>query len=96
MGGMLMTLSGILEFFLGNTFPFVVFCSFGKCTHIFPSRGRLLIDTGGFWLAFGTTLTPMYNAYGAFSPDPNNPAEGLHSDTFNASFGKPLSSTLPR
>ncbi|KAI9704747.1 MAG: hypothetical protein M1836_006527 [Candelina mexicana] len=69
MGGMLMTLSGILEFFIGNTFPFVVFCSFG-----------------GFWLAFGTTLTPLYNAYGAFSPDPSNPAAGLKSDTFNASF----------
>lgn len=25
-----MLTSGILEFFLGNTFPFVVFCSFGK------------------------------------------------------------------
>lgn len=24
-----MTLGGILEFFLGNTFSFVVFCSFG-------------------------------------------------------------------
>jgi succinate-acetate transporter protein len=29
MGGLLMTLGGILEFFLGNTFSFVVFCSFG-------------------------------------------------------------------
>ncbi len=28
-GGLLMTLGGILEFFLGNTFSFVVFCSFG-------------------------------------------------------------------
>lgn len=25
-----MTLGGILEFFLGNTFSFVVFCSYGK------------------------------------------------------------------
>lgn len=29
-GGFLMSLGGILEFFLGNTFSFVVFCSFGK------------------------------------------------------------------
>ena len=29
MGGFLMSLGGILEFFLGNTFSFVVFCSFG-------------------------------------------------------------------
>ncbi|KAK9480374.1 GPR1/FUN34/yaaH family-domain-containing protein [Lipomyces japonicus] len=28
-GGVLLLLSGILEFFLGNTFSFVVFCSFG-------------------------------------------------------------------
>ena len=29
-GGFLMSLGGILEFFLGNTFSFVVFCSFGR------------------------------------------------------------------
>nr|MDZ8058384.1 GPR1/FUN34/YaaH family transporter [Nostoc sp. EkiNYC01] len=28
-GGLLMMLGGFLEFILGNTFPFVVFCSFG-------------------------------------------------------------------
>lgn len=32
-GGFLMSLGGILEFFLGNTFSFVVFCSFGESTH---------------------------------------------------------------
>lgn len=29
MGGVLLLISGVLEFFLGNTFPYVVFCSFG-------------------------------------------------------------------
>lgn len=29
-GGLLMTLAGVLEFVLGNTFTFVVFCSFGE------------------------------------------------------------------
>lgn len=29
MGGMCMVIGGVLEFFLGNTFPFVVFVSFG-------------------------------------------------------------------
>ncbi|KAK9374318.1 GPR1/FUN34/yaaH family-domain-containing protein [Lipomyces chichibuensis] len=29
LGGLLLVLSGIFEFFLGNTFSFVVFCSFG-------------------------------------------------------------------
>lgn len=29
MGGFLMVLSGILEWVLGNSFPFIVFCSLG-------------------------------------------------------------------
>ncbi|KAI9821211.1 MAG: hypothetical protein M1827_003945 [Pycnora praestabilis] len=70
MGGLLMLLGGLLEFFLGNTFPFVVFCSFG-----------------GFWFTFGATLTPTFNSYGAYSPDPSMPAEGLNSPAFAASFG---------
>ena len=69
-GGFLMSLGGILEFFLGNTFSFVVFCSFG-----------------GFWFTLGATLTPAFNAYGAYSTDPNNPALGLQSPGFHASFG---------
>ncbi|KAL6717161.1 hypothetical protein ACLMJK_005076 [Lecanora helva] len=69
-GGFLMSLGGILEFFLGNTFSFVVFCSFG-----------------GFWFTLGATLTPAFNAYGAYATDPNNIAEGLTSPSFHASFG---------
>lgn len=44
-----MILGSFLEFILGNTFPFVVFGSFGA-----------------FWLTFGATLTPYYNASGAY------------------------------
>ncbi|MCJ1225482.1 hypothetical protein MMC12_002131 [Toensbergia leucococca] len=69
-GGLLMFTGGLLEFFLGNTFPFVVFCSFG-----------------GFWFSFAATLTPWYNAYGAYSPDPNNPSLGITNPSFQASFG---------
>ncbi|MCJ1452169.1 hypothetical protein MMC28_002511 [Mycoblastus sanguinarius] len=69
-GGFLMSLGGILEFFLGNTFSFVVFCSFG-----------------GFWFTLGSTLTPSFNAYGAYAADPNQPAQGLTSAGFHASFG---------
>jgi len=29
MGGLIMEIGGVLEFFLGNTYPFVVFCGFG-------------------------------------------------------------------
>lgn len=64
-----MIIGGVMEFILGNTFPFVVFCSFG-----------------GFWLSFAATLTPFYNAYGAYSPT-DNPVDGLNTVGFNASFG---------
>ncbi|KAF7198346.1 Protein alcS [Pseudocercospora fuligena] len=68
-GGLLMILGSLGEFILGNTFPFVVFGSFGA-----------------FWLAFAATLQPFYNAYGAYSTDASNPAEGLETVGFNASF----------
>ncbi|KZF25335.1 hypothetical protein L228DRAFT_66969 [Xylona heveae TC161] len=68
-GGVCMLIGGVLEFILGNTFPFVVFCSYG-----------------GFWLTYGATLQPSFNAYGAYSPDTSNPAAGLNAASFNASF----------
>jgi succinate-acetate transporter protein len=64
-----MLLGGFLEFILGNTFPSVVFSSFGA-----------------FWLSFAATLQPFYNAYGAYSPDPSLPGEGLATVGFNSSF----------
>jgi len=73
-GGLLMVVGGFLEFILGNTFPFVVFISFGA-----------------FWLTFAATLQPFYSAYGNYAP-PNadgtagNPAAGLETVGFNASF----------
>jgi succinate-acetate transporter protein len=70
-GGMLMVLGGIGEWILGNTFPFVVFASFGA-----------------FWLGFGATLQPIYNAYGAYA-DPNvQGSTGLESVGFNVGLGK--------
>ncbi|TKA80122.1 hypothetical protein B0A55_03331 [Friedmanniomyces simplex] len=69
-GGVLMILGAVGEWIIGNTFPFVVFGSFGA-----------------FWLSFGATLTPYYNAYGAFSTT-SNPADGLTVPAFNASFGE--------
>ncbi|KAK0882405.1 hypothetical protein LTR87_003700 [Friedmanniomyces endolithicus] len=68
-GGLLMILGALGEWIIGNTFPFVVFGSFGA-----------------FWLSFAGTLSPSFNAYGAFSTT-SNPAEGLTVPTFNASFG---------
>lgn len=65
-----MIIGGFLEFILGNTFPFVVFGSFGA-----------------FWLTFGATLTPYFNSFGAYSPDPSIPSEGLTTPEFLSTFG---------
>ena len=59
-----------LQWILGNTFPCVVFGSFGA-----------------FWLSYGATLQPFYNAYGAYIASPQDPvASGLEQPGFNASF----------
>lgn len=69
-----------MQWIIGNTFPFVVFGTFGA-----------------FWITFGMTLTPMYNAAGAYASDPiNNPAEGLTVPAFNATFGKTRASKIIR
>ena len=44
------------------------------------------MNLGGFWFTLGSTLTPAFNAYGAYSPD-DNVANGLTSGGFHASFG---------
>lgn len=62
-----MTLGSFLEFILGNTFPFVVFGSFGA-----------------FWLAFGATLTPYFNAAGAYAPQSATPST---DPVFLSTFG---------
>jgi uncharacterized protein len=62
-----MILGGFLEFILGNTFPFVVFSSFGA-----------------FWLAFGATLTPYFNASAAYLP--NDPAKASTDPVFASTF----------
>ncbi|KAG0646174.1 alcS [Hyphodiscus hymeniophilus] len=66
-GGLLMIIGSVLEFFLGNTFPFVVFGSFGA-----------------FWLSYGGTLQPFYNAAGAYAG--GNQGVGLSSAGFTNSF----------
>lgn len=62
-----MILGSFLEFILGNTFPFVVFGSFGA-----------------FWLAFGATLTPYFNASVAYLP--TEPAASSADPTFMSTF----------
>jgi len=70
MGGFLMILGGVLEFFLGHTFLFTIFTGYGS-----------------FWLTYGATLQPVFGAYSTYSPDVNNPAAGLSTTGFTASFG---------
>lgn len=62
-----MVLGAVLEFILGNTFPFVVFGTFGA-----------------FWLTFGATLTPYFNASIAY--DPTHPATSSSNPEFAATF----------
>lgn len=70
-GGVLMTLGGLLEFFLGNTFPSVVFVSFGA---FWLSYGGLLLPQLNAYAAYAP-------------PDAMSVAEGLQTQGFNASFG---------
>lgn len=70
-GGMLMIIGGFLEFILGNTFPFVVFSSFGAFWLTFAATLQ------PFYSAYGS-YAPA-NATSA--------AEGLTTVGFTASFG---------
>jgi len=56
-----------MEWVLGNTFSFVVFCSYGA-----------------WWLSFGATLMPAFNAAAAYQPD--KPVTAADSPGFTASF----------
>ncbi|KAF4631873.1 hypothetical protein G7Y89_g6256 [Cudoniella acicularis] len=70
-GGLLMIIGGFLEFILGNTFPFVVFTSFGAFWLSFAATLQ------PFYYAYG-----LYAPAGATSE-----AEGLSTVGFTASFG---------
>ncbi|MCJ1279235.1 hypothetical protein MMC21_007059 [Puttea exsequens] len=59
-GGLLMIIGAVGEWIVGNTFPTVVFGTFGA-----------------FWLQFGATLQPFYNAYGAYVTDPEAVAANM-------------------
>lgn len=88
-----MTLGGILEFVLGNTFAFVVFCSYGKSSRSRRASSLALVDwsnmaVGAYWFTEGITLTPFYGAYAAYASDATNPMEGFNSEGFHATYGK--------
>lgn len=70
----------------------VIFSGISPCTGDLISWYTFL---GAFWLAFGATLVPSFNAYGAYVNDPTQIAQslghpgnraGLKSPAFNSSF----------
>ena len=71
-GGFLMSLGGILEFFLGNTFSFVVFCSFGgfwftlgaTLTPAFNAYGEYATDPSN--IATGLTSRSFHASFGTY------------------------------
>lgn len=71
LGGVLMLLSGILEWVLGNSFPCTVFCTFG-CFWL--SLGGTLNPSFSAYAFYAP-------------PDATSPAAGLTTRGFNASFG---------
>lgn len=83
-----MILGGVGEFLLGNTFPFVVFSSFGMSSTALVSISTASNGSAGaFWLTLGYTLTPIWEVYAAYSPNPATPAAGATAPGFYASFG---------
>jgi succinate-acetate transporter protein len=43
---------------------------------------------GGFWLSYGGTLVPSFNAYGAYATPGGEEIIGLTTRGFNASIGE--------
>lgn len=99
LGGLLMILGSVGEWLIGNTFPFVVFGTFGgpalRDHSALSNLIYLHLMLGGFWFALGATLIPWFNAYGAYAVDfiedissmgNSGSPLGLHSPDFNSSF----------
>lgn len=90
-GGPLQIICGVLEFFLGNTFPFAVFTTYGMLLKIWLQRRRgsliVLSVTGCIFLALAGTLTPFYGSATAYSTT-GSFSEGLTEPGFNSSLGK--------
>ena len=84
-----------MEWILGNTFPFVVFGTYGKSLSLGRSTtqeyqlDKPSLQIGAFWLSLAATLQPSYNAVGAYTNGASNPAVG--EAEFLASFGEDLS-----
>jgi hypothetical protein len=92
-GGPFLLIAGLLEFFLGNTFTFVVFISYGEFEPlgcIYSRSTNLMIhffSTAGIFFALAASFQPFYNAAGAYSETGLDNAAGSLTPGFNSSFG---------
>lgn len=92
-GGMLQILGAVMEWIIGNTFPTVVFASYGS----YQSRSqlvavgleRLMLALGAFWLSLAATLQPTYNAMGAYvDPTPSQAAQAAGKAEYYNTYGQ--------
>jgi uncharacterized protein len=68
MGGLLQIIGGLLEFFLGNTFPFVVFSTFGGFWLSFGATLQPFYGATEAYAATGGAESPQFAAsFGMFS-----------------------------
>ncbi|CZT04240.1 related to Y.lipolytica GPR1 protein and Fun34p [Rhynchosporium graminicola] len=75
-GGLLLVISGLLEFFLGNTFPSVVFIRTYTIRHCYGAHST----------AFAATFQPFFNTIAAFSTEGTLPPKFAASFAFYALF----------
>lgn len=84
MGGLLLILGGVGEWILGTSRPVLRPAqTLTNAGNTFPSTVFCLF--GGFWLTFGATIVPGYNAYGLYSTT-GTAADGLQEPQFYATF----------
>jgi hypothetical protein len=92
-GGPLLLIAGLLEFFLGNTFTFVVFISYGELIATPSSLQRvlswfdILFFIAGIFFTLAATFQPFFNAAGAYSISGLDNLSGSETAAFNSSFG---------
>ena len=65
---MLQSIGVTMEWMVGDTFISIVFVPYGEHDMIFVWYPRNVVTrcSGAFWLSLGATLTPEYNATGAY------------------------------
>jgi hypothetical protein len=85
-GGLMMTVAGLLEFFLGNTFPCVVFMSLGMLSQDPPRPMNAdQCFPGALFFSIGATNIPAFGVMQSFVTA--DYASGAQNPQFYSSFG---------